>query len=52
MHWGDLSKNSNVKRMNHPSTSIYPPIGEGVSTNHESSNRIELSQLGEDLFDI
>ena len=26
--------------------------GVGVSTNHKSSNRIELSQLGQDLFDI
>ena len=24
---------------------IQPPIGGGVSTNHKSSNRIELSQL-------
>ena len=32
--------------------SIHPPIGTGVSTNHKSSNRIELSQLGQDLFNI
>ena len=25
---------------------INPPIGRGVSTNHKSSNKIELSQLG------
>ena len=38
----------------HPSTQppIHPPIGGGVSTNHKSSNRIELSQLGPDLFDF
>ena len=30
----------------------HPPIGGGVSINHKSSNRIELSQLGQDLFDI
>ena len=32
--------------------SINPPIGGGVSTNHKASNRIELSRLGQDLFDI
>ena len=26
------------------------PVGGGVSTNHKSSNRIELSRLGQDLF--
>ena len=26
------------------------PMGWGVSTNHKSSNRNELSQLGQDLF--
>ena len=31
---------------------IHPNIGGGVSTNHKSSNRIELSQLGQDLFDF
>ena len=31
---------------------IDAPIGEGVSKNHKSSNRIELSQLGQDLFDF
>ena len=25
-------------------------MGEGMSTNHKSSNRIELSQLGQDLY--
>ena len=29
---------------------IDPPMGEGVLTNHKSSNRIELSQLGRDKF--
>ena len=33
-------------------TTIYQPIGGGVSTNQKSSNRIELSQLGQDLFNI
>ena len=28
---------------------MHPPMGEGVSTNHKSSNRIESSQLGQDL---
>ena len=27
-------------------------LGAGVSKNHKSSNRIELSQLGCDLFNI
>ena len=31
---------------------IHPPIGGGVSINHKFSNRIELSRLGQDLFDI
>ena len=31
---------------------IHPPIGEGVSTNHKSSNRIELSWLGQDLLNV
>ena len=31
---------------------IHPLIGWGVSTNHKSSNRIELSRLGPDLFDF
>ena len=31
---------------------MHPPIGGGASINHKSSNRIELSQLGQDLFDI
>ena len=30
----------------------HPPIGMGVSTNHKSSNRIEISQLGQDLFSV
>ena len=40
--------------LTHPSTQppIHPPIDGGVSTNHESSNRIESSQLGPDLFDF
>ena len=31
---------------------IHPPMGRGVSANHKSSNRIELSRLGQDLFDF
>ena len=31
---------------------IHPPIGGGVSINQRSLNRIEISQLGQDLFDI
>ena len=40
--------------LTHPSNQppIHPPIGGGVSTNHNSSNRIELSRLGPDLFDF
>ena len=30
----------------------HTPIDGGVSTNHKSLIRIELSQLGQDLFDI
>ena len=43
-----------VPILTHPSTQppIHPPIGGGVSTNHKSSNRIELSRLGPDLFDF
>ena len=29
---------------------IHPPMDRDVSTNNKSSNRIELSQLGQDLF--
>ena len=29
-----------------------PPMGKGVSINHKSSNRIELSWLSQDLFDF
>ena len=28
----------------------HPPMGGGVSTNHKSSNRIELSQLSQHLL--
>ena len=40
--------------LTHPSTQppIHPPIDGGVSTNHKSSNRIELSGLGPDLFNF
>ena len=31
---------------------INPLIGRGVSTSHKSSNRIELFQLGQDLFNF
>ena len=31
---------------------IHPPIGGGLSANHKSSNSIELSRLGPDLFDF
>ena len=42
--------------LTHPTTHT-PPMGGGVSTNHKSSNRTELSQLGQDslnfyLFDL
>ena len=52
MGWGGLSKKSNCQKIE-PSinTPIHPPIGEGVSTNHKSSNKIELSQKVQDLFD-
>ena len=53
MGWGGLSKKSKCQKNELSiNTPIYLPIGEGVSTNHKSSNRIELSQLGEDLFNI
>ena len=40
--------------LTHPSIQlpIQPTVGWGVSTNHKSSNRIELSQLGQDSFDF
>ena len=31
---------------------IHPPMGGGVSTDVESSNRIEISRLGQGLFDF
>ena len=34
----------------HPPT--HPAMGGGVSTNHKSSNRIESSRLGQDLFNF
>ena len=30
----------------------HPPMGGGMSTNHKSSNRIELSRLGQDLLNF
>ena len=33
-------------------TPKHPPMGGGVSTNHKSSNRIELSQLCQDLLNF
>ena len=33
-------------------TPINLPIGEGVSTNHKSSNRTELSRFGQDLLNF
>ena len=38
--------------LTHQSTqlSMHPPMGGSVSTNYKSSNRIELSWLGQDLF--
>ena len=36
----------------HINPPIHQPIGGGVSTNHKSSNRIELSRLGPDLFNF
>ena len=41
-----------IDPLNHSSTqlSMHPPMGGGSFSNHKSSNRIELSQLGQDLF--
>ena len=36
----------------HIHSTTHTPIGGGVSTNHKSSIRIELFQLGQVLFDI
>ena len=38
----------------HPSTHTptHPPIGGGISTSCKSSNRIELSHLCQDLFNL
>ena len=43
-----------IDPLTHPSThpSTHPPMGEDVSTNHNSTNRTELSQLGQDLFNF
>ena len=53
MGQGGLSKRSNVKMSKewpiHQPTHI-PHIGEGVSTNHKYSNRIQLPRLDQDLF--
>ena len=45
----DLFDFSDLTRA-HPLT--HPSIGGGVSINHKSSNRFELSRLGQDLFNI
>ena len=34
----------------HPPPPTDPSMGGGMSTNHKSSNRIELSRLGQDLY--
>ena len=49
-----ISPDPPVDPLTHPTTHT-PPMGVGVggvSTNLKSSNRIELSQLGQDLFNI
>ena len=45
-----LSSSSAVFMTTQPPT--HPPMGGGVSTNHKSSNRIESSQLGQDLLNF
>ena len=40
-----------IDPLNHPSTHTLTH-GWGVSMNHKSSNRIELSQLGQDLLNF
>ena len=51
--WGGLSKKSKCQK-NKPfiNTPIHPPKDGGVSTNHKSLNKIEISQLGQNLFDF
>ena len=41
-----------IDPLNHSSIKppMHLPMGGGVCTNHKSSNRIELSQLGQDLL--
>ena len=40
--------------LTHPLTKppTHPPMGGGVSTNHKSSNRIELSWLGQNFLNL
>ena len=43
-----------IDPLNHSSIKppTHPAMGEGVSTNHKSSNRIGSSQLGQDLLNF
>ena len=47
--WLVISPDPPIDPLTHPTTNT-PTNGWGVSTNHKSLNRIELSQLGQDLF--
>ena len=51
MTWG---RRGRPHPLTHPSIqpSMNSPMGSGVSANHKSSNRIELSWLSQDLFDF
>ena len=46
-----ISPDPPIDPLTHPSPT-HPPMGGGVSTDHKSSSRIELSQLGQDLFNL
>ena len=54
MTWGWWGRQGRPHPLTHPSTQppMHKHMGRGVSANHKSSNRIELSQLGQDLFDF
>ena len=46
-----ISPDPPVDPLTHPTTHT-PTHGWGVSTNHKSSNRIELSRLAQDLLNF
>ena len=56
--WGRRGRRGRLQPLTHPLTHpsiqppMNPPMARGVSANHKSSNRIELSWFSQDLFDF